>query len=124
MKNNYYPNLGPPVNYSDDIPEFKKYGDDKMSEINIIKPSPFESVDDFKFSLIHGREVEFVWKNKSYGIFKENENGVEKFFIGESHQNDDKGVYFATVEELLNFEIQGQQLKEIINEVQVEWRNL
>lgn len=95
-----------------------------MSEINIIKPSPFESVDDFKFSLIHGREIEFVWKNKLYGVFKENENGVEKFFIGESYKNDGEGTYFATVEELLNFEIQGQQLKEIITQVQVEWRNL
>ena len=46
-----------------------------------------------------------VWKNKSYGIFKENENGVKKFFIGELYKNNDEGVCFATVEELLNYEI-------------------
>ncbi len=37
-----------------------------MHNENIIDFSPFESIDDFKFSLIKGREIEFHWNGTDY----------------------------------------------------------
>lgn len=120
---NNRPDPGPPINYTDTIPEFKQYGDDKMSNATFIDPSPFESIEDFEYSLVYGREIEFTWKGKSYGVFKENDSGEKMFFICEAYKAKD-GSYFSTIGELLSFKIQGEPLKEIITKVQVEFRFL
>lgn len=119
---NNTPNLGPPINYDSNIPEFKNYGGYLMENKNIIGYTPFESIEDFKFSLIHGREIEFRWNNVDYGVFHEGE-GKESFFFCEANK-DNEGTYFETIDELLGFAIQGQALKEIITQVEVYWRNL
>lgn len=121
--NDNYPNLSSPIIYGGKIPEFKKYGDVKMSNVNFIEPSPFESIEDFKISIIYGGEIVFIWKDKSYGVFRDIDNGINKFYIGESYK-DDEITYLDTIDELLNFKIQGEPLQEIITKVQVEWRNL
>ncbi|MBQ8767893.1 MAG: hypothetical protein IJZ16_13940 [Clostridia bacterium] len=93
-----------------------------MENKNIIGCTPFESIEDFKFSLIHGREIEFRWNNVDYGVFYEGE-GKESFFFCEANK-DNEGTYFETIAELLEFTIQGQALKEIITQVEVYWRNI
>ena len=119
---NNFPSLGSPINYGNEIPEFKKYGDDLMKNDNIIDCTPFDSIEDFKFSLIYGREIEFRWNNVDYGVFHEGE-GKEAFFFCEANK-DNEGTYFETIDELLKFTIQGQALKEIITQVEVCWRNI
>ena len=93
-----------------------------MNNENFIDFSLFESIDDFKFSLVHGREIVFEWKNVEYGVFHEGE-GKESFFICESNK-DEQGRYFETVDELLDFKIQGQPLKNFITQVKIWHRNL
>lgn len=119
---NNYPDLGSPINYGNDIPEFKKYGGNLMHNENIIDFSPFESIDDFKLSLIKGREIEFHWNGTDYGVFHEGE-GKEAFFICESNKSE-QGIYFETVDELLNHIIQGQQLRDFITQAEVWHRNV
>lgn len=119
---NNHPNVGPPINYGSEIPEFKKYGGTLMHNENIIDFSPFESIDDFKFSLTNGREIEFNWNGTGYGVFHEGE-GRESFFICEAYK-DEQGKHFETIDELLDYTIQGQPLRDFITQVVVWHRNL
>ena len=82
----------------------------------------FESINDFKFALIYGREIEFEWNGVNYGAFHEGEDD-KAFFLCEAHK-DDKGVFFRTDDELLDFVINGKSLREFITEVTVWNRNI
>ncbi len=93
-----------------------------MHNENIIDFSPFESIDDFKFSLTNGREIEFNWNGTDYGVFHEGER-KESFFICEAYK-DEQGKYFETIDELLDYTIQGQPLRDFITQVVVWHRNL
>lgn len=48
--------------------------------IIILDSDNFESIDDFKNSILHGREVVFEWKGVEYGAFFEGE-GDKSFYI-------------------------------------------
>lgn len=93
-----------------------------MHNENIIDFSPFESIDDFKFSLTYGREIEFNWNGTDYSVFHEGE-GRESFFICEAYK-DEQGKHFETIDELLDYTIQGQPLRDFITQVVVWHRNL
>lgn len=118
-----HPNLGPPINYVEEIPEFKKYeGETMNSNIIMHNIDYFESVDDFKYAMLHGREAVFEWNGIEYGAFFEGE-GDKSFFICEAYK-DEKGMHFKSIDELLDFEVQGQSLKDIITRVNVIHRNV
>ena len=121
-----FPKLSPPINYPDgNIPEFKMIGRIKImyNKPEYINEYSFESLDDFKHSLLYGREILFKWNNIEYGIFHDCDEGDKAFFICEAHK-DDEGKYFETIDALLDFAIQGQCLKEIITHVDVCLRNV
>lgn len=82
----------------------------------------FESISDFKFSLIHGREIEFRWNGVDYGAFHEGV-GDKSFLLCESYKKN-TDAYFHSADELLDFVIQGKKLREIITNIEVLWRNL
>lgn len=81
----------------------------------------FESISDFKFALINVGEIEFEWNGISYVAFREGEN--EDMFFCEAYK-DDEGVFFKTVDELLDYVIDGRPLREFVTEVTVNWRNV
>ena len=82
----------------------------------------FEDINDFKYALIYGREIEFEWNGITYGAFHEGTDD-KAFFLCEAHK-DDKGAFFSTVDELLDFVIDGKPLREFITEVTVWNRNI
>lgn len=120
---NNHPNLGSPVNYFDDIPEFKKYEGESMNSKNISFDNDynFKSVAEFKESLLHGREIVFQLNGIEYGMFFEGEDDKAICF-GES--NKDNYIFFKTVDDLLNCDIRGQLLKDVITQVTVLHRNI
>lgn len=71
-----------------------------MQEPNKIIPSSdrFESISDFKFSLIHGREIEFEWNGREYAAFHEGEDDTA-FFICEAYK--EKKAHISNL--LMNF---------------------
>lgn len=112
------------VFYEDNLTPDLKYFERKHSmEIQVNSDDlKFESVSDFKFALINGGEIEFEWNGISYGAFREGEN-EDIFFLCEAYKNDD-GVFFKTVDELLDYVIDGRPLREFVTEVTVNWRNV
>jgi hypothetical protein len=104
--------------------------------------SDFESISDFKFSVIHGTEVNFIWAGKMWGIFANMENPdtheIEilvceccyekdgKFYNPESHtlwdENNDK--YYKTADEALEYTIGDDRLRDIITKVEVVDRTI
>lgn len=90
---------------------------------NYIGTTPFEDIDDFKISLLRGREIQFIWNDIEYGVFHDYDSGEKAFFICEAHK-DDVGTYLSTLDEVLNFKIQNQPLKDIITKVDVCWRSI
>lgn len=82
----------------------------------------FESISDFKHALVYGREIEFEWNGITYGAFHESEDD-KSFFLCEACKND-KGVFFTTVDELLDFVIDNKPLRDFITEVTVWTRNV
>ncbi len=95
----------------------------KTTKIYIDGYDKFESIDDFKFSLIHGREIVIVWDGIEYTILKESDNN-DKFTICQANKPETENV-FDTVENLLEFALKtGEKLKDIITQAEVNWRNL
>ena len=93
-----------------------------LNTLNFSNDDRFESISDFKYALICGREVEFEWNGIKYGAFHEGE-GDKEFFLCEAYKDDD-GVFFKSADDLLDFEIQGVPLRKIITDVIVWNRNL
>lgn len=118
------PHFNSPIIYEDNfIPEFKHFERKRAMEIQVNSDDlKFESISDFKFSLINGGEIEFEWSGKSYGVFRESEND-DAFFLCEAYK-EDNGTFFKTVDELLDYTIDGRSLRELITEVTVTWRNV
>ncbi len=79
----------------------------------------FESISDFKWCMNCGGEVQFDWKDKSYGIVHE-ENSIV-FYEAMKGETE---VEFETVEELLDIIIDCQKLREIIKEIDVTERTI
>lgn len=85
----------------------------------------FESISDFKYALVCGREIEFEWNGKTYGAFREDDgiDEAEQYFLCEAFK-DDEGVFFDTADKLLEHIVDGRPLKDFITKVKVNWRNL
>ena len=95
----------------------------KTTKIHFDGYDPFESTDDFKFSLIAGREIVIKWGETEYTILNEGDNDDE-FTICEADKPETEKV-FKTVDELLDFTLKtGEVLKSIITQAEVNWRNL
>lgn len=82
----------------------------------------FESISDFKQALIWGREIEFEWNGIRYAAFHEGKDD-KTFFLCEAYKDND-GVYFASAENMLDFIIDGQKLRDIVTDVFVWSRNI
>lgn len=133
-----FPDPGPPINYPDgDFPEFKNWtGANKMILFNDSEALKFENISEFKWCMKCHGEVEFVWKGKSYSIvhvgdkinigegYYTDSNGIHR--NAESHEpcSDIEGLYAETADEILEYTIDGDKLRDIITEIKVEVRTI
>lgn len=87
----------------------------------ILQYPNYTDTDDFKESLIHGREVEIEWKNVCY-VMEHEPDGTFSFCEGNKPQTE---RIFKTVDEmLLNVKIGDDLLSDIITKAEVMWRNI
>lgn len=130
----------PHINYYGDIPEFKKYGDNnmkftKITKMNSLEDNRFKTISDFKDCIIRGGEVEFNWKGKSYSIthpegrINIGEGCYEKdgkYYNVNSHTeyspNDD--MWGDTADEILEYIVSGDRLRDVITQVEVIVRTI
>ena len=74
----------------------------------------FKTVREFKFAVNHGSEIQFEWNNKDYAIT--HPDGM--IYVCEAYTEKNAKQY-KTVDEALEYIIDGQKLSEIITKVQV-----
>lgn len=96
---------------------------------NVTQFSNFDNLSDFKWSLECGGEIEFEWNGKRFGIFKymkKTPSSPEQILIGPSDitENEYPVVYADTIDEVLNYTIDGHILRDIIDQIDVLWRNI
>lgn len=71
----------------------------------------FKTISEFKNSLRNGGEIVIEWNGTEYGIFREG----ERFFIG--YESKDNNVYYDSPDELLEYQVGNDRLRDIITKV-------
>jgi len=150
-----YPGWGKPINYFDgEVPYlgyvldlFKsKFGLFTDIDIAIAKESStmryvrreytfdpeeyrFKTISDFKWCVLQGGEVEFVWNNRTFGVFpklKRTPDSDEQILVCEKHiaNQEQADLWCNTADEALEYLIDGARLREIITQVEVTDRTI
>ena len=102
----------------------------------------FESISDFKDCMIRGGEVQFIWRGKAYGVFggvQKTTNAPIQMYVGEGYYQKDGKYYNAlsheeydfsdelwadTADEILEYRVGGDRLRDVITQVKVIVRTL
>ena len=133
-----------PINYPNGAPEFKHYQGDgyKMSKFTEVKEVPtfednrFKTISEFKWCVNDGGEVEFEWKGKYYSITHPDgrinigEGCYEKggkYYNVTSHTEyipDDGDLWGDTADDILEYNVGGDKLRDVITQVKVWSRSL
>lgn len=134
-----YPDPQSPLNYFNGVPEFKNYKGMiySMSKIlkNTIEDNKFETISDFKWCMRFHGEVAFVWKGKLYSITHPD----GRINIGEGYYRKDgkcfnvlsheecvdiEGMWGDTADEILEYNVGGDRLRDVITQVEVTERTI
>ncbi len=89
----------------------------------------FTSLSEFKWCLECGGEIEFVWKNKTYGVFpqlrKDANSPLQKVItqIYDDHTKENES-WCDTAEEILDYDMDGQRLRDVFDEILVTSRTI
>ena len=119
-----YPDPQPPINYPDGAPEFKQYG--AMSYMkntsiptNTTEQNRFVTISDFKTCMRHHGETEFIWKGITYSVTHYNGN------IAISHsRRQDTEMQRKTADEILEYMVGEDRLRDVITQVTVLYRTI
>ena len=107
-----------------------------MTLFNDSEALKFENISDFKWCMKCHGEVEFVWKGKSYSIvhvegkinigegYYTDINGIHRNVESNEPCSDIEGLYAETADEILEYTIDGDKLRDIITEIKVEVRTI
>jgi hypothetical protein len=77
----------------------------------------FDSLDEFIDNLSRGGEIEFIYKDKKYSIT--HPDGKLSFI---EQYNEESLRYFNSIQELLDFSIEGDKIKDIVTIIQPFFR--
>lgn len=75
----------------------------------------FKTISEFKDSLTNGGEIVIVWNGVTYGIFRDQKDG--HFYIG--HDTKESNVFYNSPDELLEYHVGGDRLRDVITKVAV-----
>ncbi len=127
-----------PINYPNGAPEFKHYVKEeysmnktsKVPEGNSLEENRFQSISEFKWCVNDGGEVVFEWKGNYYGIGHPNnkilisancyeKNG--KFYNANTNQEytAEDELWGDTADDILEFNVSGDRLRDVITQVTV-----
>ncbi len=127
----------PEINYPSDVPEFKTWkGDTGMINWDHIdgvitnltydeEAMRFKTLSEFHYCLSHGAEIVIEWKGIEYGIFKLHQNQRQDdlpYLIAQSgtiEVNQATELRCHTVDEILEYKVSGDRLRDVITQVTV-----
>ena len=110
----------PPEQHPDGAPEFKRWIDwsDSIMQFSYdAEELRYKTLSEFKYSLRQGGEIVIEWNGNCYGIFY---NG-EKFYVT---TNNYETTYYDSPDELLEYCIDRERLRDIVTQVTVVDRAL
>ena len=87
---------------------------------NSHEENQFVSISDFKWCLDRGGKTEFDYHGKTYGVGKAPEG---MFSIWQINNSDSEKLYPSS-DQLLEYIIDGKRLREIIKEIDVDYRTI
>lgn len=129
-----FPKPGPPISYPDGAPEFKRYGGVlRMSHdvgVNSLEDNRFKTISDFKWCMNHGGEVQFDWKGVSYccfGCVCQIPGAEPRMIIsqaGTAEVNRCTEMWCDTADELLEYMVGDDRLRDVITQVTVWERTI
>ena len=120
-----FPDPQPPINYPDGAPEFKNFERRFYMMKNTIVPSNsleqnrFTTISDFQTCMRWHGEVEFLWNGVHYSITHRN----GRIYISHSGIQETERS-FATSGDILEYEVDSYQLRDIITMVTVVFRSV
>ena len=136
-----HPDLQSPINYFGEVPEFKLFRGEKeimkiTDKINSFEDDQFKTISDFKWCMRFHGEVEFEWKEKLYSITHPDgkinigegcyeKNG--KYYNVISHTEyipEDGDLLGDTADEILEYNVGGDKLRDVITQVKVWSRTI
>lgn len=130
---NGFPLPGPPVNNPDGVPELKRYeGMYKMEcypTPESIEMNRFHTISDFKWCANCGGEIEFVWNGRIYGVFPKLRKTpdaplqmmISQIYVDDAERNE---KWCDNADEVLEYVIDGDRLRDIITKVDVTGRTI
>ena len=90
---------------------------------HILEYPKYKNINDFKESLIYGREIVIKWDGIEYSIEYENDS-MNDFSICEADKPETE-IHFKSINELLNSKLNSSTcLKDVITEAEITWRNI
>jgi len=115
---------GPPINYPNGAPEFKSFREmnvlNRIVQASSLDDNKFKTISEFKWCINDGGEVTFIWGGKEYGVFKHNDN---KFIISEIN-NDSSEKCYNTADDVLEYMVGKDRLRDVITQVTVTDRTI
>ena len=142
--NRGYPLPQGPINYPNGAPEFKHYAWEeysmnktpKVPEGNSFEEDRFKSISEFKWCVNDGGEVEFEWKGKAYSItHPEGRINIGegcyqkggKYYNVISHTKytpGDGDLWGDTADEILEYNMNGDKLRDVVTQIKVWSRSI
>ena len=122
----------PEINYWDVVPEFKhrKEKNDMINWDHVDKvitgflyneeAMRFKTISEFKYCLSRGAEIVIEWDSVEYGIFWD--HASKRYYIG--HDSPETNVFYDTPDELLEYRVGNDRLRDVITKVIVIDRTL
>ncbi len=123
-----FPNPGPPINYPGDSPAFKNYERIRKMNSNITNNN-FENINDFKWCVQRGGEIEFCVGERIFGVFSKLKKTPESPFqilVCEKYieNQESHDLWCDSADEALEYKIDGVRLHDIITTVEVTDRTI
>ena len=114
------PNFGKPINYWGEVPEFKNYGGFSVMEPvrkNMMEDS-FKTISAFKECIIRGGEPVFEWNGVRYGVCFAGGGYCIALTDGSCER------IYNTPDDLLEYMVDGERLRDVITKVYVVSRSI
>lgn len=132
-----FPDPGKPINYPSEAPEFKLYEENKYmnKRIEAFDELKFKSLGDFKWHIVRGCEIEFIWDNKYYSITHPDGKICisEGYYLKDgkaynllSHTEYDTETSFTSsdINDIIEFSLGKNKLREVATEIGIVYRSI